>query len=177
MIQKTTFKQTKGEIKMSKQKVSELSQEERAALIKEANALGINGVFDNFNVETLLNKIAEKKAEKEQEQKTNDEENKNQNSENNPDENAQKADEKTEEENQENNEDAKTVNEQCDGETVQLPRNEVKEADCEQRAKDGNEEFSSEVPFNANKQEYKICHICRSKVVNGKCTGCGFEGR
>ena len=149
---------------MSKQKVSELPQEERAALIKEANELGINGVFDNFNVETLQNKIAEKKNEKEQE-KADDEEHKNQNSENIPEEKVQKADEETaeednaenqaneetKEESQTNNEEANAGDEQCDGEADPLPRNEVK--------------------------EYKICHICRSKVVDGKCTGCGFEGR
>ncbi len=29
----------------------------------------------------------------------------------------------------------------------------------------------------ANTQKAYICHICRSKVIDGKCTGCGYSLR
>ena len=50
---------------MTKQKVSELPKEEKEALIEEAKKLGITGVFESFNVETLKAKIEEMKKETE----------------------------------------------------------------------------------------------------------------
>lgn len=50
--------------KEKKIKVSELPEEEQKALISEAMSLGIQGILTGWGVETLKNKIEEKKAQK-----------------------------------------------------------------------------------------------------------------
>jgi len=62
-----TKKKLQGESKMTNEKkikVSELPEEEQKALISEAMSLGIHGILTGWGVETLKNKIEEKKAQK-----------------------------------------------------------------------------------------------------------------
>ena len=153
---------------MAKMKVSELPKEEQQALISEANALGLRGVLTTWGVETLKAKIEELK-------------------------NAQTGAEQSGEstiaevpaentENQEADDEAKAF---LNGESDELPSDaeEITDKEAEQlQTTDApapvNENEPKLPPVENKKVENKksqICHICRSKVINGKCTGCGFE--
>lgn len=126
-------------------KVSELPEEEQKELIAEAYAVGLQGTFNGWKVETLKNKIADAKAKKEGE---GDDE--------------QKGDE--DEQNGSNDE-------QNGGDDEQNDEN-VNE---EEIAKEEPKKESKKQPKKAEVKSEGICHICRSKVVNGVCTGCGFH--
>ena len=134
---------------MAKLKVSELPIEEQQALVQEAKELGIGGLILNYGADTLKDKIAKLKAEqngKKEDDKKVDENNQDGNKEPQEGDNA----DETQKDDKEPQEDNK--------------KNEKQKPVSEQKAK---EEVKKDV-------KYKICHICRSKVINGVCTGCGF---
>lgn len=130
---------------MAKQKVSDLPKEEQEKLIAQMKKLNIRGVYPTFSVEKAQELI--KKAQ-EQQNGSGEQENNGQNT----DENA-------------GSDDAAQNDEQGE------------ENDSEDQ-KDGDEQ-KNDVPKTQpkEKKETKVlrCHICLSPVVNGKCTGCGFE--
>ena len=168
---------------MAKMKVAELPQEQRDKLIAEAKELEIRGIVTGWAVETLEAKIAEAKAQKQNQQANeqnngNDEQNA-QNDEQNdegvivagdggvhsiPPENEQApAEEQTESQENAQNEGNETP--------VDAPVNEEKKETEEQLP-------PGAVTKKAAKQAPKktpICHICRSKVIDGECQGCGFK--
>lgn len=114
-----------------KLKVKDLPQEEQQALIREAKELKIGGVLTGFTVDSLKQKIADKKALN--------------------GDGETPAEEKDETPAEEENKDE----ENGDGETP------VEEKD--------------ETSFNNQKVTSGVCHICRSRVEDGVCTGCGFR--
>lgn len=179
-IQSQTKKaKSKGEKEMSEQKikVSELSEQEQKDLIAEAYAVGLKGVFTTWNVETLKNKIAEAKGDNsnDEQKDSTDEQNTGENEQNvqNDEQNADNMNEG------EQNDDlipegaSEETKEFLNGETDNLP-SEAEEIG-ENEAKVLEEKAAKK---QSPKQEIKkggICHICRSRVVNGVCTGCGFH--
>ena len=133
---------------MAKLKVSELPIEEQQALIQEAKELEILGLLTNYGVDTLKEKIANAKAKqkgKQEDSKKADENNQNGNKEPQEDDNA--------DETQKNDSNK-------DGDKEDEKQKPVSEAKVKEEAK--------------HDEKYKICHICRSKVINGVCTGCGY---
>ena len=134
---------------MAKLKVSELPIDEQQALIQEAKELGIGGLLTNYGVDTLKEKIA--KAKEEQDGKQEDD---------------QKADEGNQDGNKEPQEGDNADENQEDDKKPQEDnkKNEKQKPVSEAKAK---EEAKHDV-------KYKICHICRSKVIDGVCTGCGY---
>lgn len=168
---------------MAKMKVSELPKEEQQALISEANALGLRGVLTTWGVETLKAKIEELKnaqtgAEQSGESTTAEV----------PAENTENQEAEQETQPEENSipegvsDEAKAF---LNGESDELPSDaeEITDKEAEQlQTTDApapvNENEPKLPPVENKKVENKksqICHICRSKVINGKCTGCGFE--
>ena len=129
-------------------KVSELPEQEQKELIAEAYAVGLTGIFTGWKVSTLKNKIAEQKAQTVDEKEGENEQ-------------APATDEQN-----------GTNDEQKDGEGEQTTE-EMNKADAP-----APEETKKATPKKAEKPEPKydgICHICRSKVISGVCTGCGFH--
>lgn len=166
---------------MAKMKVSELPKEEQQALISEANALGLRGVLTTWGVETLKAKIEELKnaqtgAEQSGESTTAEV----------PAENTENQEAEQETQPEENSipegvsDEAKAF---LNGESDELPPDaeEItdKEAEQMQTADDSVGKKEPKLPPVENKKvenkKSQICHICRSKVIDGKCTGCGFE--
>jgi len=152
---KTKTAKSKGERKMSDEniKVSELSEQEQKDLIAEAYAVGLKGVLTGYKVSTLKKKIAEAKGDNSEDEQngSNDEQNGG-----DDEQNAQ-----NDEQNSSNDE------QEGDGES-ESDKDKKPEADKEpkkQAKKEQKPEPKSE----------GICHICRCKVVNGVCTGCGFH--
>lgn len=135
---------------MAKLKVSELPIEEQQALIQEAKELGIGGLLTNYGVDTLKEKIA--KAKEEQNDKQDDDQN-------------------DDEDNQDGNKESQ------EGDNADETQ---KDDDKEPQEDNKKDEKQKPVPEAKAKEEakkdvkYKICHICRSKVINGVCTGCGY---
>lgn len=135
---------------MAKLKVSELPIEEQQALIQEAKELGIGGLLTNYGVDTLKEKIA--KAKEEQNDKQDD-------------------DQKDDKDNQDGNKESQ------EGDNADETQ---KDDDKEPQEDNKKDEKQKPVPEAKAKEEakknakYKICHICRSKVINGVCTGCGY---
>ncbi len=124
-----------------KLKVSDLSEQEQKELIAEAYAVGLKGIFQTWNVETLKTKIKEakekdEKSESETAEQTGGED---------------EAQEKGEGETQENAEEPKAEEPKVEEPKKDKPKKEKEVKVC------------------------GICHICRSKVVDGVCTGCGFH--
>ena len=134
-----------------KPKVSDLPEKERAALINEAKELGIRGLYNNMYAETLRNKVAEAKASKSQNAASADAGNELQSAPADAGNKRQAAPADT----------AETDDTQT---TLQAPKV-TKTAD----------KLYEATPQKAS--QTKICHICRSKVINGICTGCGFKLR
>ena len=59
---------------------------------------------------------------------------------------------------------------------------ENKEENTSENAGDDSAENKEENTYEENLKPEKpekagICHICRSKVINGKCSGCGYQWR
>ena len=135
---------------MAKLKVSELPIEEQQALIQEAKELGIGGLLTNYGVDTLKEKIAKAKEEQDgnkEDDKKADEGNQDGNKEPQEGDNADETQKEDDKDPQEDNKKAEK----------QKPVSEAK----------AKEEAKKDV-------KYKICHICRSKVIDGVCTGCGY---
>lgn len=163
-------------------KVSELPEQEQKDLIAEAVAVGLKGVFPTWNVDTLKSKIAEAKGEKtgkeekevivagdggvheipsENEQPAGENEQEAQVDEQNGSNDEQKAEEMNETGKDENQGDGGNKGE---GET----KEEAKEPQKPQTQK-------VKQPKQTEVKKGGVCHICRSKVINGVCTGCGFH--
>lgn len=153
---------------MATLKVQDLPKEEQEKLMAEAQAVGIRGIVAGWGVETLKNKIAEEKA-KLNEQK--------------PEENegevivagdggVHNVPEETPATDEQKAEETPTNDEQKAEETPAADENaNVEETPEENKDKQPEEKEEKEIVSNG------ICHICRSEVINGKCTGCGFELR
>lgn len=164
---------------MAQMKVSDLPKEEQDKLIAEANELEIRGIFTSWGVETLKNKIAEAKAAKAG--------NGEQGEQGEQGDNAQGQEQEQTGDNEQNageNEQNDGKDEQNEGEDEQNPPEDEQNAenvnnDESQNGNDaipdeGCEKEDEDLPCKP-KNEVKICHICRSKVIDGKCTGCGFS--
>lgn len=132
---------------MSNLKVQDLSKEEQEKLVQEAYSVGLRGQFAGWGVETLKNKIAEKR---EQQNGNNTDVTPTEDGDGNDTENTTETDK-----NDENN-------------SNETPDN---------VGQDNAEETGKTVEAKTDKKGVKngICHICRSVVIDGKCTGCGFE--
>lgn len=165
-------------------KVSELPEQEQKELIAEAYAVGLTGVFAGYKVTTLKAKIAEKKAELEG---ANDEQNAPKDEQNAPkDEQDASNDEQNgadDEQNAPKDEGANETGETIvagDGGTFDENGEENKpEAEKEGEGEEEKAEAKKEEPKKQTKEKKEprydgICHICRSKVLDGVCTGCGF---
>ena len=153
---------------MATLKVQDLPKEEQEKLMAEAQAVGIRGIVAGWGVETLKNKIAEEKA-KLNEQKP----------EENEDEVIVAGDggvhnvpEETPATDEQKAEETPITDEQKAEETPAADENaNVEETPEENKDEQPEEKEEKEIVRNG------ICHICRSEVINGKCTGCGFELR
>ncbi len=146
-------------------KVSELPQEEREKLIKRAADAGIkNSMIATWYVDTLEAKIAAATAKKNEEQGSDDA--------------APGTDEsqQTDEQTDDQNDDTQTPadDEQKDDEAPADPGAETEELDndVEPPAPAAQKTRATQ---NSKPQRVTICHICRGKVINGKCSGCGFD--
>ena len=180
-------------------KVSELPEKEQKELLSEAFAVGLNkGVLTGYKVSTLKKKIAElkeqnngeneqngsndeQKAEENEQNGSNDEQKAEEN-EQNASNDEQKGEETTEEATEEKKEEATEeelpeglsdeAKEFLEGKTDELPN------DAEEITNEEAEELiaGEKVPQkeDLNKGKTGICHICGSRVENGKCTGCNF---
>lgn len=156
---------------MAKQKVSDLPKEEQEKLIAQMKELNIRGVYPTFSVEKAQELI--KKAQ-EQQNGSGEHENDGQNA----DENAGSDDAAQNDEQGEENdsEDQKDGDEQENDENADTDAD--KKGTDEEKAEE-NKAQKNDAPKTQpkEKKETKVlrCHICLSPVVNGKCTGCGFE--
>ena len=134
-----------------KQKVADLQADERDALINTAKELGIRGLYDNMYVETLQSKIDAAKAE-----------------------NGVENEAKTAEVTGGEAEAAETENGVEETEAAEDEADEEPKAPKITHA-EGKIYEPEEQQKKAPETKAKICHICRSKVINGVCTGCGFK--
>lgn len=145
-----------------KTKVSDLPQEEQDALINEAKEFEVRGLYAQMKVTTLKAKIEEAKAAKE-------------NGGNEQEPAANKQAPANDEQNADNGEQNTENDEQSNGENEQKePATDEKEEPAAPKVSKGTQRAYAKEK-DAAPAKTKICHICRSKVVNGKCTGCGFE--
>lgn len=172
-----------------KMKVSDLPEQEQKELIAEAYSLGATGVFTGWKVSTLKNKIEELKAQKNGEGTKNEEaKDEGANDEQNAPKDEQDAsnDEQNgadDEQNASKDEGANETGETIvagDGGTFDENGEENKpEAEKEGEGEEEKAEAKKEEPKKQTKEKKEprydgICHICRSKVLDGVCTGCGF---
>ena len=137
---------------MAQLKVSDLSKEEQEKILRDAADVGLKGVFDNWGVEKLKKRI---EAMKNMQNKDNSE--------------------NTDKIPVENKEENASENAGDDSE-------ENKEENTSENAGDDSAENKEENTYEENLKPEKpekagICHICRSKVINGKCSGCGYQWR
>ena len=150
---KNNSKNRRNFMSEQRQKLADLPQNEKEQLIKEAQEVGLNSTqIANWYVDTLRAKIDEKKQKQDAAAPVAD------------------ATEKTEDQA------ADTKSDDAADEPVIDPKAEAAELDKDV------EPAAPKAPRTQNKAQktaepevVTICHICRSKVVNGKCTGCGFE--
>ena len=164
-------------------KVSDLPKEEQDKLIAEANELEIRGIFTSWGVETLKNKIAEARANKAGENNGEKGENGEQNNDSQTEENQEQQNGEQQKNDGENEQDG-GKDEQNAGENEQNPpENEQNAENVNNDENQNDESIPDEDSEKEDKDELyphksddvKICHICRSKVIDGKCTGCGFS--
>ena len=176
---------------MAKLKVCDLPKEEQDALVQEAQNLGLRGILTAWGVDTLKAKIEELKAQKSGDDSEKDD---------------QKEGENSDKANQKEGENLDNVGQKegnietivaGDGGVHEVDLNEQEAETGEQKAEaneqdgenveqnDGENEQNKEPEKLDNvgqvepkrEEEPKICHICRGKVYNGKCSDCGFERR
>lgn len=156
-----------------RQKVADLPQEEREQLIKRAADAGIrNTMIATWYVDTLEAKIAAAIAKK----------------------NETPADDATP-----GTDGSQQKDEQADDQDNETPADDAPKADetpadvsgidpkaeAEQLDKDidppapvtapASQKAKIKAAKEISSQVVKICHICRGKVINGKCSSCGFE--
>ena len=146
---------------MTALKVKDLPQEQREQLLNEAKEKGININFCmGWTVDTLKDKIAATVAKNENGDEAKAEET--------PAEETKadeaKADEAKAEE---------TPAEETKADEVKADEAKAEETPAEETKAD--EAKADEAKAPANTQKAYICHICRSKVIDGKCTGCGYS--
>ena len=191
---------------MSKQKIADLPQEEQEKLISQMKDLGIGGVYATYTVEKALAAIEKKKAQKaaaenkpetegdganvtpdnpdEQKDDLTTEES---SDDANPPENPESSDDQDESSNPENpdnsdesldglSDDAKAF---LNGETDELPDDaeEISEDEAKKLQQKADESKKENKKAAEPKKADGICHICRSKVFDGVCSGCGFTLR
>jgi hypothetical protein len=143
-----------------KLKVADLPQDEQDKLLNEARELNIKGLVHTWNVETLQKKINEAKAKQTPA----------------ADEQTPAADEQTpatDEQTPAADEQTPAADEQTPAADEQTPATD-EQAPATPKIEKGKEQAYIKEP-EVKPLKVKICHICRSKVINGKCTGCGFE--
>ena len=141
---------------MTALKVKDLPQEQREQLLNEAKEKGININFCmGWTVDTLKDKIAATVAKNENGDEAKAEET--------PAEET-KADEVKADE-------AKA--EETPAEETKADEAKADEAKAEETPAEETKTDEAKAP--ANTQKAYICHICRSKVIDGKCTGCGYS--
>lgn len=147
---------------MAKQKIADLPQEEQDKLISEMKELGIGGVYATYTVEKAEAAIAKKKAEKEsgEDNKPEDEDNEPNEAEN-PDEQPQDEEKPGEGDEPNDPENPESSDEKPKKEPEKEPEKPIKQ----------------EKPAKKERKSEGICHICRSKVYDGVCSGCGFSLR
>ena len=149
-----------------KTKVADLPQDEQDALINEAKELNVRGLYHTMKVDTLKAKIEEAKAAQA-------------NGENEQEPAADEQAPANDEQNADNGEQNTENDEQSNGENEQEPAADEPTADEKEEPAAPKVNKGSQRAYAKEKDaapaKAKICHICRSKVVNGKCTGCGFE--
>lgn len=156
-----------------RQKVADLPQEEREQLIKRAADAGIrNAMIATWYVDTLEAKIAAATAKK----------------------NETPADDAAP-----GTDGSQQKDEQADDQDDETPADDAPKADetpadvsgidpkaeAEQLDKDidppapvtapASQKAKTKAAKEISSQVVKICHICRGKVINGKCSSCGFE--
>ena len=147
-------------------KVGDLEPQEQQELCKKMQEAGCKGILANYNVKTAKAKIEEFEKNKQQNGET---------QETATNENTQEGASETQtqqpqtdgiKENEENAQETQEVvqeNANADGK-------EAPEADGIKEA----EEIKDDV---VQVQKVSICHICRSAVIDNKCSGCGFSMR
>ena len=172
-------------------KVSELPEKEQKELLSEAFAVGLNkGVLTGYKVSTLKKKIAELKEQNngENEQNGSNDEQKGSNDEQNGSNDEQKAEENEQNASNDEQKGEETTEEAIEEELPEGLSDEAKEFlegktdelpnDAEEITNEEAEELiaGEKVPQkeDLNKGKTGICHICGSRVENGKCTGCNF---
>ena len=176
-------------------KVSDLPEQEQRELIAEAYNVGLTGFnFTSYKVETLKNKIAEQKKKNESQKRGDEQKGSNDEQKGSTDEQKDLTDEQKgstdEQKGSTDEEKAKGENKTDEtGETIvagdggtfnengeskaKEEQKTQKQAKNEQKTKSENKS-AEPTPAPATKCD-GICHICRSKVINGVCTGCGFH--
>ncbi|HIS88923.1 TPA: hypothetical protein IAA87_05840 [Candidatus Avigastranaerophilus faecigallinarum] len=153
---------------MAQLKVSDLSKEEQEKILRDAADVGLKGVFDNWGVEKLKKRIEAMKNIQNKDNSENTDKIPVENKEENVSENAG-------DDSEENKEENASENAGDDSE-------ENKEENTSENAGDDSAENKEENTYEENLKPEKpekagICHICRSKVINGKCSGCGYQWR
>ena len=134
---------------MAKQKIADLPQEEQDKLTAQLKELKIRGVYSTFTVEKaqeLIKKAQENAENTDTEDKTDDA----------AQNDAQDAETKEDDQKDE------TAQENAENDDLNADK---KPAETKKAAKVENEPQAPKLR----------CHICLSPVINGKCTGCGFE--
>ena len=167
---------------MAKQKIADLPQEEQDKIIAEMKELQIGGVYAAYTVEKALAAIEKKKAKLANPDAADDDEQIDegeQTTEENSDvpeipEGSENPDETSNPEKPENSEELpegldEDAKEFLNGESDELPEN----------AEEITEDKAKKLEKKAKKAQKSegICHICRSKVYNGVCSGCGYSLR
>lgn len=154
-----------------RQKVADLPQDEKEQLLKRAADAGIkNAMIATWYVDTLEAKIAAKKSEKNAEQSGDGQKS---------DDTSSGTDEDQQNKQQDDESETPVDDEQKTDETPADPGTEADELnkDVEPPAPviSTPEACQSKVTKESKLQKITICHICRAKVINGKCSGCGFD--
>ena len=154
-----------------KMKVSELPKDEQKELIAEAYSLGLTGVLTGWKVTTLKNRIAELKAQKEGEATVEENGGEEKSEEIANDEQQGAKDEQEPQVDEQNG-----SNDEQNGEGVNEGENEENKPEAETEQKEPEKEEPKKQQKAKKEPRYDgICHICRSKVIDGVCTGCGFH--
>lgn len=152
-----------------RQKLADLSKDEREQLIKEAQDVGLSStLIANWYVDTLRAKIEEKKQN--QAADTDD---------------AVAAEKPTDQTDAEAADQTADTDDEKEPDNTEAPSS-TAEIDPAKEAAELDKDVEPPAPVKTAKTkqstnnktadaDYKICHICRGKVINGKCTQCGFE--
>lgn len=161
-----------------KMKVSELPKEEQKELIAEAYSLGLTGVLTGWKVTTLKNRIVELKAQKKGETtvEENGGEEKSEEIANNEQQGANDEQESQVDEQNGSNDEQNGSNDEQNGEGLNEGEKEENKPETETEQKEPEKEEPKKQQKAKKEPRYDgICHICRSKVIDGVCTGCGFH--